>query len=113
MPPSQITLLTRNSSATRFQGSEPKSGTSLAWLFYTGMKHPTGKDTSNKLIKQQYGPCAQHLGLRELSDEELRQRELEWLLAFDEPPFGIFDTPHSSEAGDYEPAAKTQTPVDR
>jgi len=25
VPPSQITLLTRNDSATRFQGSEPKS----------------------------------------------------------------------------------------
>ena len=42
-------------------------------------------------------------GPRVLSEEELRQRELEWLLAFDEPPFGTFDTPHSSEAGDYEP----------
>ena len=40
-----------------------------------------GKDT-NKLIKQQYGPCAQLLGPRELSEEELRQRELKWLLAF-------------------------------
>lgn len=67
------------------------------------MKHSTGKNTSNKLINQQYGPCAQHLGPRELSEEELRQRELEWLLAFDEPPFGIFDIPHSSKAGDYEP----------